>query len=78
MFKINYSGRTDQTRYFNELNGSLTAANVKISCTWCETYRSNGNKLLLFCTVSWPGLLCNHTQKCGFWFWNSKPPLISW
>lgn len=29
MFKIKYSGRTDQTRYFNELNESLTATDVK-------------------------------------------------
>lgn len=64
MFKIKYSGRTDQTRYFNELNESLTATDVKkISSTWCETYKSNGNKLLLFCTFSWPGLFCVSMHK---------------
>lgn len=63
MFKINYSGRTDQTRYFNEVNESLTAADVKISSTWCETSKSSGNKLLLFCTFTWPGLFCKHAQK---------------
>lgn len=65
MFKINYSGRTDQTRYFNELNESLTAASltVKISSTWCETCKSNGNKLLLFCTFTWPGLFCVSMHK---------------
>lgn len=64
MFKINYSGRTDQTRYFNELNESLRAADVKISFTCRETLKSNGNNLLLslYLQLAW-ALLCKHAQK---------------
>lgn len=64
MFKINYSGRTDQTRYFNELNEGLRAADVKISSTCCETYKSNGDDLLLSLYLQLAGaLLCKHAQK---------------
>lgn len=49
MFKVNYSGRTDQTRYFNEVNETLTAADVRIGSTWCETFKVVVCLQLAFC-----------------------------